>query len=127
MREIKFRAWDKRNNRMYEVVRIDFDRFRNPDNPEFNEIILVETGRATIHLYQPNYILMQFTGLRDKNGKEIYEGDITNLGEVIWRDDGESCGWKLRNLKNRERVYHIGAYTLPLEVTGHIYEPKPTP
>ncbi len=60
MRDIKFRAWDKKDKTMGMV----FDLFTEP--------IIGTVGafdRDTI-------ILMQYTGLKDKNGKEIYEGDI---------------------------------------------------
>ncbi len=59
MRQIKFRAWDNKNKVMLKMEEIlDWDRLLNYPN-EF-----------------PDIIIMQFTGLKDKNGKEIYEGDI---------------------------------------------------
>ena len=66
MREIKFRAWDMRVKKMY---------FGGMD--KFNSI-------APFVNALENYPLMQYTGLKDKNGKEIYEGDI-----VIADDDGQ--------------------------------------
>lgn len=62
MREIKFRAWEKSLKQIIPVDNIDFEkRMVNTESAwrMFDEIEL-----------------MQYTGLKDKNGKEIYEGDI---------------------------------------------------
>jgi uncharacterized phage protein (TIGR01671 family) len=60
MREIKFRAWDNKYKFMVGLNGVqDLFSIRSDGTPS-NE----------------NYILMQFTGLRDKNGREIYEGDV---------------------------------------------------
>jgi len=66
MREIKFRAWDTLNKKMI----TDFI-----DGGE--KAFLDKCG---ILCYYYRYILMQFTGLKDRNGKEIYEGDLFKLG-----------------------------------------------
>jgi len=77
MREIKFRAWDKDNNKM--LVQSTFMSFHvfllTPDG------LVYENGKLM------DYVLMQYTGLKDKNDKEIYEGDIVTesfKGEIIW-------------------------------------------
>ena len=87
MREIKFRAWDKVSKKMLKCTGIVY-----PEDIE-----------------RQNLVLMQYTGLSDKNGKEIYEGDIvkTDVGnrEVKWL----SVGWSLL-LKN------------DVEIIGNIFE-----
>jgi hypothetical protein len=61
MREIKFRAWSKYDNSM-----VSWNQIQNNDFVAFCD---------------PYYILMQYTGLKDNDGKEIYEGDV-----VTWED-----------------------------------------
>lgn len=60
MREIKFRAWERKRDRM-----LDWDDL------QMEELWAILRGEV-----DALYVLMQFTGLRDKNGKEIYEGDV---------------------------------------------------
>ena len=61
-REIKFRIWSLEAKEMFE----DFPLVR--EDKYLNDVLADE-----------NYIFMQFTGLLDKNGKEIYEGDILEM------------------------------------------------
>ena len=72
MREIKFRAWIKNQNRMNGWDGVDGTR------TYFREMSL-----------DKDVILMQFTGLKDKNGKEIYEGDIMRF--IFKNLDSNEC------------------------------------
>ena len=72
MREIRFRAWDIENKVMCDVSHIFIANMVIP------QTIMVSVGSEMKHC-PDDAILMQFTGLHDKNGKEIWEGDIVNI------------------------------------------------
>lgn len=84
-REIKFRAWNTESKYMYSPDDNNSEMFMYLDG------LVCYDGSPT-----DKHILMQYTGLKDKNGKEIYEGDIVKyidvydhkkIAEVIWDKD----------------------------------------
>lgn len=77
MREIKFRAWLPNRKIMGDVYKIGFFRERNP------KVWFTEKSGMQ---WECGAILMQYTGLKDKNGKEIYEGDILRLCRDIFKE-----------------------------------------
>jgi uncharacterized phage protein (TIGR01671 family) len=127
MREIKFRAWD--GKLMHTVLELSWSRggltFYGPGvgkgvveaSPEFDWVV--------------DTVLMQYTGRKDKNGKEIYEGDIvqwcecepniewcgTVSGEIEWQDSGFWLRCKQANGFSGG-LWGIG----PLEIIGNIHE-----
>ena len=70
MREYKFRVWDTENKEMLKVQELDFkDTF-------YGGRLSIRTDQYNDYFDIEDMILMKYTGLKDKNGKEIYEGDI---------------------------------------------------
>ncbi len=109
MREIKFRAWCPRRQTML--------------NPFSLEEALDE---LPARWHKGEDVFMQFTGLKDKNGKGIYEGDIMNMGRYrgIVRWEWLKGRWELSNKFDIRQGYK--SLTEPVarasEIIGNIYE-----
>lgn len=123
MREIKFRTWDTENKEFSEWTNRDpffdtstskiffWERVRNDDGSYDGDIILGDLN--------DRFILQQYTGLKDTEGEEIYEGDLLSRGEE-YRDVEvqfrSACFW-VGLLPLYQEVRH-------LKVVGNIHENK---
>lgn len=123
---IKFRAWDKKTKTMYEVKSIVFT---------LQSMLCVNKKAVyperTLYLDDDDTILMQYTGLKDKNGVEIFEGDVIvamsqgvkAIGEVKRRIDGY---WLMYPSWQHGEFWHIvenvDTGETGVEVIGNIYE-----
>lgn len=120
-REIKFRAWIKKDKRMETCMGV-------------NPFHVSDCDR--LHWKHDEVELMQYTGLKDKNGKEIYEGDIVHctelrndkisehVSDVFFEDgcwlvhEGKMCDVELYLYENKPTKLPL----TEIEVIGNIYE-----
>lgn len=104
-REIKFRAWERLTELMVTGL-IDLGYYNN-------ELAYLP--------YPEDSVLMQYTGLKDRNGVEIYESDLLEIekavGEVYWRE--ESGQWWLKGEWGSNALHNFLSYG---EVVGNKYE-----
>ena len=116
-REIKFRAWHKDLKKMFKIGQITLEKGTWNFEPNDRDFIGMSIP------YQPSFVLMQYTGLKDKNGKEIYEGDIVKSYYYIDTPNGEQerFNQKVINYNDVLCEYKINAFE-NLEVIGNIYE-----
>lgn len=123
MREIKFRAWAAGDNsEMLSGHRLDELLMRGYGTQQPNELQLMVTG---------NTVLMQYTGLKDKNGVDVYEGDLLggamNGFSIRW-DATLSSFWPINEYMPEEKndVYWQDIVDMANEgrlvVIGNIYE-----
>ena len=113
MREIKFRAWDEQKK----VMHFDFQFIKSGDRG--NDWIIFKSDKENFNgnfnpYFSQQLKIMQYTGLKDKNGVEIYEGDVIRMPNKK----------KLQQVVFKRGFFQMPEYFIDEtdEVIGNIYE-----
>ena len=118
-REIKFRAWDRDMREMVFVSGIQLDPHSPLEKPN-----IIDERNDIRDLDEIE--LMQFTGLKDKNGKEIYEGDIVSIendkNPVITKCIWETGQYHLEDSADGHWTRQLYHQPEKLLIIGNIYE-----
>lgn len=128
----RFRVWNKEEKEMiynaefaYDGINYHSENFIERNN---NDLHICCFGE---YLEDKNYAIMQSTGLKDKNGKLIFEGDIVKfrnidnkyyIGTIKYTDEDVLFCLSYKNENNRDDWDYVSKYRL--EVIGNIYENK---
>ncbi|EQC0675840.1 YopX family protein [Listeria innocua] len=126
MRDIEYRAFVKKDKKVLPVTALCFNRY------EKDAVGVSGCGDPYCTMCDDWYnfddvLLMQYTGLKDKNGKKIFEGDIVNckffdrmVGDIAGVINFIDCVWAVSDFKNK-RLYQLIDVD-NIEIIGNIHE-----
>nr|DAW29548.1 MAG TPA: YopX protein [Caudoviricetes sp.] len=130
MREIGYRAWLKEEKRFI-YPKLILNDFGSVVEVAYNDIDIFTDELIEHRLLIEDVVLEQFTGLRDKNGKRIYEGDLIKevaygrkfiIWEVRWHQD--ECCFELHRIRGALYGDSLLSCDSQYEVIGNIHENK---